>query len=378
MPEYTYTFYDIRTQQKLGTLPLYGVNCTDLLLQGGGGAGAGSFTGSIRMDSDWVTSPQEILDITRPESTAVWMDRDDQPIWCGIVWTQTYQSDGRVLQLNAQTFSSYLDSVVWDPASLALASKTVTDNPHNIIRYLYQYLLTEASEEYDIGVILEEYHQDLAGTMMTSTFARADHKYLREFADDALKAGAEYRILPMIIDGVRVPLLQSGVPNALGVTQNSADYGDPLQYPGDLSKYWLTNSASNAPTKLIGVGKATGQTEILAVQQGSTSGRIGVDKVVSYEISDQATLNLMVANDQQAAQAQLSRPVYELGGGTVDMSWKVGDYRRVVIDDPYRFPSPMSGAIRLVGWSLSPADSGAVEQQSITVDHVSNLVAVSV
>jgi hypothetical protein len=381
MPKYTYTFIDIRSQQKLGTLPLYGVNCTDLLLQGAGGASAGTFTGSIRMDSDFATV-DEILEITRPEATMIWMERDDTAIWCGILWTRTYQSDGRVLQLNAQTFSSYLSKVVWDPLS-GVETYSLLANPHNMVRYLWRYLETEASEEYDVGVRREQYHEEYdpvaqPDKFITFDFVRAEHKALSEYASDALKAGGEYRIVPLVIDGIRTPQYQSGFPGTLGVTQDGAARSQPFQYPGDISKYWLTNSVSNAPTKLIGVGKSTGQDGIYTVQQGSTANRIGVDDVVSYETQDQTTLVQLTANDLLASQQQLNRPVYELNGANVDFGWGLGDYKYIIIDDPYRFGGPVGGYVRLVGWTLSPADSGSLEQQGITIDNASNLVALSV
>jgi hypothetical protein len=379
MSKYTYTFIDIPSQEKLGTLPLYGVNFSDLLLQGQGGASAGTFTGSIRMDSDFVSGPQEILDMTRPEATAIWVDLDEVPIWCGILWSRTYQSDGRVVQLNAQTFSSYLAKVVWAPANVLVSSYIMSDNPHNVIRYAYQYLSTEASQEYDVGIHLEDYHQDISVDFMEKQFIRSEHKYLTEAISDALKAGAEYRILPtMDASGMRLPLLQSGIPRSLGVTQNAADQGTPLQYPGDLSKYYLTNSSANAPTRLFGVGKTTGQTDLSYVAQGSITGRIGVDVVNSYETEDAAQLQLFTVNDLTSLQNDLNRPVYEVNGGGTGLDWAAGDYKRVVIFDPYRFPTPVGGVVRVVGWSLSPPDSGGVEQLGITIDDVSNLVALNV
>jgi hypothetical protein len=382
MVQYVYTFQDLRTRQKLGTLPLYGVNCSDLLVAGQGGASAGAFTGSIRMDNDWFT-PSEILDITRPESTMVWMERDDSPIWCGILWTRTYQSDGRVIQLNAQTFSSYPSRVVWDPEDPLVLQRDLVDNPHNIIRYCYSYLGTEATEEYNVNLGFEGYHVEGDPVLnpekyMSQTILRSGYKFLSEYISNALKAGAEYRIVPTIIDGERVPVFQSGFPGTLGVTQNAADQGAPYQYPGDLSKYWLTNSMSNAPTKLIGVGKASGQDDLVSIQQGSTAGRIGVDSVVSYETEDLTQLSLFASNDLTSMQSELNRPVYELNGGNVDLSWGLGDYRRVVIDDPLRFPTPMSGVVRLVGWTLSPASEGGIESMGITIDNYSNLVPTNV
>jgi hypothetical protein len=381
--KYTYTFIDIPTQQKLGTLPLYGVNFTDLLSQGQGGAQAGTFTGSIRMDSDFVSGPQEVLDITRPEATAVWVDRDDTPIWCGILWTRTYQSDGRVLQLNAQTFSSYPSKVVWDPDD-GSSTFTITDNPFNVIRYFYQYLATEASEEYNVGIGLESYHQngDPIGTpdlFTTLTINKSDHKFLNEYINDQLKLGAEYRILPIINEaGQRVPMFQAGAPGALGVKQDGAEHSNPLQYPGDLSKYWLTNSAANAPTKMVGVGKADGSDQIVTIQLTDSTGRIGVDQVNNYDTTDTNLLDTLTINDLVLAGVQLDRPVYEIGGGRADTSWMLGDYRRIIIDDPYRFPGPVGGMARLVGWGLSPGDSDAIEQQTITIDNTSGLVALNV
>jgi hypothetical protein len=370
MGRYTYTFYDIPSKTKLGALPLYGVSASDVLVKPGGGALAGTFTGSIRMDSDF-TTVTEILDMTRPEATSIWMDRDGTPIWGGILWTRTYQSDGRVIQLNAQSWASYLAKVVWWPTrgSLAgVAQHDLTDNPHNITRFLWQYLIEFASAEYDIGVTLEGYHQ-LPTPMTTQSFLLAEHKSLDEYARDALTLGSEFRIRHFFdSNGDRVAQFESGPENSLGVTAEAADFGESYEYPGELSKYWLTNSSANAPTRLFGIGKVSGADDIFTVQQGGITNRIGVDATKSYETSDQPTLETMAATDLRLMQNDLNRPVYDVGASeSIDLNWNVGDHRRVVIDDPYRFTAPVSGVVRLTGWQLSPADSGNAEQLSITI-----------
>lgn len=388
MANYTYTFYDLASKTKLGALPLYGVSASDVLAGPGGGALAGTFTGSIRMDADF-TSVQEILDMTRPESTGVWMDRNGTPIWGGICWTRTYQSDGRVLQLNAQGFASYHAKVVWWPTRGALAGATqydLTDNPHNIVRFLWQYLLEYASAEYDIGVTLEDYHQVgdpvLTPDLFTTTsFMLAERKTLDEYVKEALDLGAEFRIRHLFdSNGDRIARFESGPEGSLGVTAEAADYGESYEYPGELSKYWLTNSSAGAPTRLFGVGKGSGTDDIFTLQQGSIANRIGVDTIKSYETTDQAQLELLAANDLRILQRDLNRPVYDVGsgGGDIDMSWSLGDYRRIVIDDPYRFTQPVSGVARLTGWQLSPSDAGGVETLSITIDDPTVLEALNV
>jgi hypothetical protein len=375
MPRYTYTFYDIPSRKKLGSLPLYGVSASDLLLKAGGGGSAGTFTGAIRMDSDF-TSRDEILSMTRPEGTAVWMDRDGTPIWCGIVWTRTYQSDGRVLQINAQTFSSYLSKVVWWPTrgSLAqIAQYDLVDNPHNVIRFLWNYLITYADLEYNVGVTLEPYHAfgDPAlnpESFTTASFILQERKYLSEYVDSALTAGAEYRIRPCFdVSGERTALFESGPPLSLGVTPEAADYGESFEYPGELAKYWLTNSSANAPTRVFGVGKSTGTDDIFALKQGDTTGRIGVDTVRTYESAVLDEVDIAAATDLRTLQGDLNRPVYDVSGEYIDMGWSLGDHRRVVIYDPYRYELPMSGVVRLTGWQLTPASTGTTEQLSITI-----------
>ncbi len=379
---YRYTFCDLRSRAKLGSLPLYGVSASDLLVQPGGGANAGMFTGSVRMDADFST-PEEILEITRPEATSVWMDRDGHPLWGGILWSRTYQSDGRALQLNAQTFSSYPSSVVWWPeVPPATGTFSLTQNPHNVIRYVYEYLANEASPEYDIGIELEDFHQDGDPVLnpdlfMTQDFILLDKKYLQDYLSEALKRDAEYRVRVRLNElGYRVAVLETGRAGTLGVPAMIADEGEPYKYPGDMSKFWLTNSSANAPTRLFAIGRTQGTDDISTVVQGSTTNRIGIDKVETYDTNNMTALTALGQQGIADLQGDLNRPVYEIQGENIDLNWVVGDRRRVIIDDPYRFPSRMSGIVRLVGWQFQPSGSDGNEQLSVTIDEVSQLVAI--
>jgi hypothetical protein len=336
------------------------------------------------MDSDF-TTVQEILDTTRPESTSVWMDRDDHPIWGGILWTRTYQSDGRVMQLNAQTFSSYPSSVVWYPKKVSYAhnTKTLTDNPHNILRYCYQYFGSEASDEYDIGLTFEDYHQvgDAVANpdmYMTETFITTDLKWVQDHLAEALKNDCEYRIIVGLDEnGDRFARFESGFGKTLGVTAEAAELGPSYQYPGEISKYFMTNSSAAAPTRLFGVGRTQGAEDITGVVQGPTTNRIGVDKVVSYETSNIVQMTRMEQVDL-ANQSDLQRPVYEIAGPDIDLDWAVGDYRRVIINDPQRFPTRVGGVVRLTGWQLSPAESDSGEALAVTIDDASLLEPLNV
>lgn len=387
MPEYTYTFYEARTGVKLGSLPLYGVSASDVLAGGQTtNTIAGTFTGAIRMDSDF-TTPQEILDITRPECTTVWMDRDGIPFWAGILWTRTYQSDGRVLQFQAQTFPSYFSKVVWYPTRGTLASVpkySFQANPYNHVRLMWEYLANYASEEYNLArVVLEDSHFDsdaVTSPELWPTFQYniPDRKFLSEYVDNAVKAGCEFRMRPTIDNGERVVVYESGLTGTLGVPSAAADDGEVFQYPTDIAKYWLTDSITSAPSRVFGIGKSNGADDIFSRIDISDKNRLGIDEVISFDTSDPVVLTRQTQGALDAGQQQLQRPVYDLANESVNVSWNVGDYRRIIIDDPLRFSTPVSGVVRLVGYQLSPAGSDTVETQSITIDNATSLVPVNV
>src|SRR5882762_161867 len=111
MAVYKYYFYDLLTHALLEELSgaMFGVNFS-MFLSGEIGSKTGQFTGTFRADSPG-RSVQELLDATTPGKTALWIDRDDQPVWCGILWSRTYQATGRTYELSAQTYDSYLHQV---------------------------------------------------------------------------------------------------------------------------------------------------------------------------------------------------------------------------------------------------------------------------
>lgn len=386
MPEYQYIFADVLTKEKLGTLPLYGVSFSDYLAVDS--TKAGTFTGSIRMD-DRQYSAKQILDWTVPGRTQLWIERDRVLKWAGLIWSQTYQSDGRSMQLSGQTFPSYLSTVQWLNDNYVLFNGNdyfgSVERPWNHLRWPWHYIRNEmpgssVASYYDVGVTLETKHVDPGSPNTRFDFFPRDFKYLQDYVQQMLKGDAEYRIRPFYDpNGTRVALFESHRKGGLGNTESAATNHSVLRYPGVISKYWMTNSASTAAHKVFGIGRAAGNLTITHTSADYTAGYMGMNLIKQYEATTQTTLASAADADLALTKPPIENPVYELAGENVDMSWQLGDRRKVIIDDPYRYPQgPVGGVVRIVGYQLSPESSSGVESLSLVIDDASKLVTLDV
>lgn len=379
MPEYQYIFDDILTRAKLGTLPLYGVSCSDFLSYDS--TKPGNFTGTIRMDDRQYT-PRQILDWTEPGKTRLWIERDGSLIWGGMIWTRTYQSDGRSMQLSGQTFASYPSSVFLDLTGFSVAIDGL-GAPFNILRFVWLYLRGELSgiplsAFYNIGVTLEAFHSDPTVPNISTSWFGTDNKYLQQYTDEILRLDAEFRIrIFYSTTGVRTAQFESHRKGYLGTSAAASVDVPVLRYPGDISKYWMTDSASTAAHKILGLGTASGNATLRYIGADHPPGYVGLSMIKQYETNDSVTLQANVDTDVQLSKPPVVKPVYELSGDKVDMNFQLGDHRKVVIDDPYRYPDgPVAGTVRIMGWQLTPESSQGNESLSFTIDDTSKLVTI--
>ncbi|MFL6126906.1 MAG: hypothetical protein ACJ73U_45700, partial [Actinophytocola sp.] len=96
---YTYLIADLRSGQILDELPLSGVTFDKKL----------NDTGSLRAQlnvADPVIRRREPRLLTEPGRTAVYVDRDGDLLWGGIVWTSRYSGATGVLELGASDLLS--------------------------------------------------------------------------------------------------------------------------------------------------------------------------------------------------------------------------------------------------------------------------------
>src|SRR6478736_2974960 len=79
---YTYWFTDLRSNKVIAELPMQNVNYENKL------SAIGDASGSIKINPE--TARLNIRSATSPGKTAMYILRDGQPVWGGIVWKRNY------------------------------------------------------------------------------------------------------------------------------------------------------------------------------------------------------------------------------------------------------------------------------------------------
>lgn len=98
---YAYYVTDLRTNDVLAELPLqnveYDVKLSDV----------GEFSGEIAVNSETVI--YDLRETTFPGRTGIYVVRDGEPVWGGMIWKRKYDGNNKKLTILASTFESYLE-----------------------------------------------------------------------------------------------------------------------------------------------------------------------------------------------------------------------------------------------------------------------------
>lgn len=98
--EYRYFIADFLTNSVIAELPFTGVSYERAL------NGAGSFSGKIPVID--ATSIYSLYENTMPGKTSLYVVRNNECVWGGIIWNRSYSLTGRELDITATEFTSYL------------------------------------------------------------------------------------------------------------------------------------------------------------------------------------------------------------------------------------------------------------------------------
>jgi hypothetical protein len=124
--EYRYFTTDLLSNTVLAEIPFRGVSFERSI------KAAGSFSGTIPVIAE--TAHMDIYNSTMPGKTGLYIVRDQECIWGGIIWSRSYDVLDRSLSVNASEFTSYLHHRnIWktwthnfDTADVVVASGTAT------------------------------------------------------------------------------------------------------------------------------------------------------------------------------------------------------------------------------------------------------------
>jgi len=99
VPTYRYFTTDLLTNTLLAEIPFTGVSYERAI------KGAGAFSGSIPVIPN--TNSMDLYDNTMPGKTGLYVVRDGECVWGGIIWSRSYNVKERTLSIGANEFTSY-------------------------------------------------------------------------------------------------------------------------------------------------------------------------------------------------------------------------------------------------------------------------------
>ena len=356
MPNYRYYTADLLTGDVLGDLDPFGVFVSKMKNR------PGQFTGSLKLTGDAIDDSLRLA-CSIPGRTALYMERDEELIWGGILWNRMWSTQGKSLQLGARTFESIFEKVVLEEHFIqqAIAQEDILQNLLNQI---------QAQENCDFGITINS----LPETFRNRTVLIPSYEY--HFAIDALSQ------LIDVDEGLEISIdvVASGTPDhpdkimRVGYPQLGAPNNDLyFEYPGNVTDYWVPESATEGGVKFAALGFGTGNKIARAtatVQDLLDDGWPGWWVVKNYStIADTGILQDKVMRDSVDFRIPKASPTFDLHPEYANFTgWNsIGDDFNVRIED-FRYPDGFEMTSRMIGWELTPASSSSPELVKLVIE----------
>ncbi|MFD9890642.1 hypothetical protein ACFWY9_14955 [Amycolatopsis sp. NPDC059027] len=359
---YTYLVTDLRSGAILDELPLSGVTFDKKLNDAGG------LRGRLHVD-DPEMRLREPRVLTEPGRTAIYVDRDGDLLWGGIVWTSRYASSDGVLELGAADFLSYFDHrLVLDPADLTKAVSFTATDQIVIAQRLVQ--LAQSHVDGDMGVGFTG--SESSGVVRTVSYAPRDLKSVAEVLRDMANTDTGFDFAFDVrydASGELERFLRLGYPR-LGSPGGERAY--VWEHGANLVDFgWPVDGASMA-TRVFGTGSSElpGGPVMRADPSAHDAGWPLLEVAAApVDTKDTAMLAAYVAGELAARRRPVVLPELTVRADLdpVIGSYAVGDNARVIIDDPFFAGDQLDVTVRLLGLSVTPGDDAGQEEVVLTV-----------
>lgn len=348
-----YLFGSLASGQIIAELPLTSVSMNRKLNDWG------TFRGTIYWDTSGIDNHDLVAALATGRNFIV-CERDDVPVWDGILWTTTYDSQAKVMNFSGRTYEAYPDKCVVNADFI----RTATDQ-RNIFCDLWNALQADPTRNLGISIppstFTNEVQRDLS---ILATEYKTYYSGMSAMSDG--DNGFDYTITTTrnVISGLYTRTLQIGYP-MLGIQNETAS---PLSfdYPGNVLNYYESTSMTNAATHLylLGAGEGSDMVVGTAVQ----SDLIGVgwkryDAVESRkDVDNQFTINSLAAQMGWLRRPPLTviKVFMKADMDPIFGSYGLGDTALVSIVDP-KHPDGTTISARIVSWEYRPASDDTVE-----------------
>jgi hypothetical protein len=128
---YRYFLTDLVSNNVVAEIPFSGVSYERVLRR------AGSFSGSIPLIE--ATEKLDLYKSTMPGRTGLYVMRNDQCVWGGIIWSRTYNESSKTLSIDASEFTSYLyhrniwQTIIYGSEFIGISSFSISSNVANVV-----------------------------------------------------------------------------------------------------------------------------------------------------------------------------------------------------------------------------------------------------
>jgi len=366
---YRYLFADLVTNQVLAELPLTGVSFGQQL------NAAGTMTAHLLI-SGVNTAGLNVLNATIPGRTAVYIDRNGQLVWGGVLWQREYTSNDQVIKLTAREFLSYFERRrITTGSGTAYGALAYTGIDQLQIA---QALISNASSapSGNIGLL---YNQDpgsssVSGITLSRVYYNYEVKTVFNAISDLSKQvnGFDFEI-SVYYDGGGNPAksFNTYYPRS-GDTYNSTDPNAfVFELGGNIAEYDYLEDGSKAINQIYALGAGSNEGKLISIYADSTKLAAGwallEDQANYSDITDPTVLSGLATGQVTAVSyppitLKIVAPPYV---NPTYGSYEIGDEVRVRITDPF-FPNGYDAIFRIIGLTVVPGEDGP-ERITLTV-----------
>jgi hypothetical protein len=359
---YRYLFADLLTNDILGELPLTGVSFNQQLNQ------AGTLTGRLLLSG--LSGFQFNVDAsTIPGRCALYVDRDGQIVWGGIIWSREYNSNSQSLNLAAREFESYFER-------RRITSDVVFTNTDQLTIAQSLFNTAQAAPFGDIGVIVPT---NTSGILVSRTYYGYELKQVYAAVQDLSRQldGFDFLINCSYSSGNIIKTLELGYPRIGTVYDVNDPFAIVFNFPaGNVVEYVYPEDGSIAANTIYGLGAGSNEGKLLATASDATKFTDGwalLEDQANYSDVTDSTLLTELTQGQVEALSYPPTTIKMVVPAFVDPvygSYNIGDDARLIITDS-RFPTGLDEIYRIVGLNIQPGEDGP-ERVTITLTNTSN------
>lgn len=322
---------------------------------------AGSLTANIPIARGDSAFGARIAAIKSSAASAVYVYRNGQPWWPGLLWNMVPTSDAEGkpgVAISCGTFESYMDRV---QLRADLAAMTGADQ----MAIARSFLTDMQADPYSNMRIVADTTTSSVTRDRVMYQASSTPSYLKMLSDLAnLDQGFEFavQLLTDPTTGARTRQMRLGYPTITTAAVHR------VSYPGAITHYSFPQDGSRGATYLQATGSGIQSTLHKDTAQ-LNAGYPRLDLTTSYSsVTDPAVLEAHATADLALARVPVVVPAITVRPDATDITpMSLGDVVKVTIKDEL-FPAGFTGTYRLVGVATSPPERGTSESMDLILN----------